>query len=86
MSKEINLDELIYKHCYICIDGSDGIHTAKSDVKNLILEFAGKILELASENADMIAQDPGFSLSTCECPDWTINKQSILDTINQIEL
>ena len=54
----------------------------KDKFKELCLEFGKQLLELASENAeqDYFKDDEYGGFQT------TINKQSILDTINQVEL
>ena len=47
--------------------------------KKAMLEFGKQLLELAAENAETIKDDnPNMEF-------YTVNKQSILDTINQVE-
>lgn len=82
MSKrKINLEEIIRKHILMNIDYLDeysNIH----DVKNAMLEFGKQLLELAAENAKGSVGRNQFNPKTDIC---FIDKQSILDTIKQVE-
>ena len=80
--KKINLEEIIGKYCYTCMDGSTDIHSSISDVKELLLTFAEQLLALAAENAKInLIKHPGFERDIYN----GVNKQSILDTIKQVE-
>lgn len=72
--KKINLEEAL----------SEIITTyykSKAGAKIKLLEFSKQLLELASENAEITISDEN---GNWDYPD--INKQSILDTIKQIEI
>ena len=71
--KKINLLEILKKHSNICIDDYE-------DVKNAMKEACKQSLELAAENASCNHDFDGAH--GCE---YSVDKQSILDTINQIE-
>ena len=74
--RKINLDEIIFNHCEN--EFMDGLVTFHKDqlIKSY-LEFGKQLLELAAENAKA-NYSPNFGI--CH-----INKQSILDTIKQVE-
>lgn len=92
--EEIINDELHSRHLYF-----NKLNTVQ--IKNICLEFGKQLLELAaenvviknicddcdSENLDII--DGYFHCKDCDRMDYTprkiVNKQSILDTINQVE-
>ena len=77
MLEKINLEEILKQHSNICIDDRENVVEAMK-------EACKQILELAAENADFgICQNDG----DCPCIQEShfIDKQSILDTINQIE-
>ena len=84
MSEKINLEKIILKHLK-CDDSLDGF-------KEAMLNFGKQLLELASENAECKLKikiecnksqlENGFVFGTNAI---IINKQSILDTINQVE-
>lgn len=87
MSEKINLEEILNNCIYI----DDEI---KPMVKNAMKEACRQVLELAAENARLtekmsIPEDDleSIDVTTREAPDMTyiVGKQSILDTINQIE-
>lgn len=68
--------------------------TDRNYTKKEVVELLSKILELAAENARLtekmsIPEDDleSIDVTTREAPDMTyiVGKQSILDTINQIE-
>ena len=77
MSKEkINLEEIL-QDCYLTtLDKRDEIHAPIEEVKLAMLEFGKQLLELAAENATYDWNDH---------EDIIIDKQSILDTIKQVE-
>lgn len=86
--RKINLEEIIDSQNigefkikdYVSEDGY--IHKA---YKNAMLEFGKQLLELAAENAKIIeiynAEENGFN----DAWQKIISKQSILDTIKQVE-
>ena len=83
--KTINLEEIWMNSIqkYDNINGS----TVWSIGKDSMLEFGKQLLELAAENAKIKYVDygnfqPGSCYESEEIP--IINKQSILDTINQV--
>lgn len=84
MSEKINLNSIIEQFCYITKDGQEDVHSSIESVKNAMKEACKQTLELAAENADFgICQNDGG----CPCIQEShfIDKQSILETINQIE-
>ena len=71
MNKEINIDEFWrkrYPHGKL-----------PKYAKEIAIEFAKEVLELASENAEFKSSQGGI------WKDNEVDKQSILDTINQIK-
>ena len=68
--KKINLDELYHKG-----KGSN-VNISKAQFKETVLKFGKRLLELAAENATYDWNDH---------EDIIIDKQSILDTIKQVE-
>ena len=55
-------------------------------VKATMIEFGNQLLELASENAEIISgQRPDSAYDPRPVFTYKINKQSILDTIKQVE-
>ena len=70
LEKKINLDELYREG-----KGSN-VNISKAQFKETMLKFGKRLLELADENATYDWNDH---------EDIIIDKQSILDTINQIE-
>ena len=95
---KINLEELFNNHfdCYTNFEDkgnyNDEPAISKDKFKELFLEFGKQLLELAAENAECKLKikiecnksqlENGFVFGTNAI---IINKQSILDTINQIE-
>lgn len=85
--RKVNLEEILNDCVYI----DDEI---KPMVKTAMREACRQVLELAAENARLtekmsIPEDDleSIDVTTREAPDMTyiVGKQSILDTINQIE-
>ena len=82
MSEKINLEELFNNHfnCYTNFEDkgnyNDEPAISKDKFKELFLEFGKQLLELAAENATYDWNDH---------EDIIIDKQSILDTIKQVE-
>ncbi len=80
--RKINLEELFNNHfdCYTNFEDkgnyNDEPAISKDKFKELFLEFGKQLLELASENATYNWNDH---------EDIIIDKQSILDTIKQVE-
>ena len=80
--KKINLEELFNNHfdCYTNFEDkgnyNDEPAISKDKFKELFLEFGKQLLELAAENATYDWNDH---------EDIIIDKQSILDTINEVE-
>jgi len=73
--RKINLEELYYKH------KGCNINISKIQFKNAVKEVCKQVLELAAENAEGdIVDDTNYSNGRV-----VIDKQSILNTINQIE-
>ena len=66
------------------IANSSGVYRSLMDEQqkhatlSLMLEFGKQLLELVAENAECYDEHDGTG-------QWSIDKQSILDTINQIE-
>ena len=89
--RKINLEEIIFNHCEN--EFMDGLVTFHKDqlIKSY-LEFGKQLLELASQNAECKLKikiecnksqlENGFVFGTNAI---IINKQSILDTIKQVE-
>ena len=87
--KKINLKEIIESH------RNNTDHWADQDfneygIKQICLKFGKQLLELASENAKITVscknQEDWFTDFYCgPSDDLSINKQSILDTIKQVE-
>ena len=79
--RKINLEEIIKSNSPAIYENQtrrDG--WTKNQVKNICLEFGKQLLELAVENAELIKYTDNFG-----DPAVYLNKQSILDSINQIE-
>lgn len=91
MKSEINLEDLIEKHCYICKDDSNDIHSSMTSVKDLLFNFGRQLLELAVENAELYCEDKSVNIKYTTNFEKngnlviSIDKKSILDTINQVE-
>ena len=79
MSKrKINLEEILQDYYLITLDNSKEIHASIEDVKSVMIEFGKQLLELAAENAEAHGSSCGFG-------SYWVDKQSILDTIKQVE-
>lgn len=72
--KKINLEEILNKFCIV-----EGYIYPVRDLKDSMKEACRQVLELAAENADVIVYSQG-ALGQCN-----VDKQSILNTINQVE-
>lgn len=80
MDKKLNLGELFDSHF---IDDCDEVYDAKNEIISFAKDFGKKLLELAAKNAkceDGAIIDMGFTICSAE-----VDKQSILDTINQVD-
>lgn len=72
--KEINVYEIIKKHSNICFDDYEGVEDAIKDA-------CQQVLELAAENAFASpVYDRDILTDLC-----IVDKQSILDVINQVK-
>ena len=75
---EINLEEIL-QDCWITtLDNSKEVHAPTEDVKLAMIEFGKQLLELAAENAEAHGSSCGFG-------SYWVDKQSILNTIKQVE-
>ena len=96
MSKEINLEEIL-QDCWITtLDNSKEVHAPTEDVKLAMIEFGKQLLELAAENAEIEERDyrknptkiSNYGEEVCseyEGIYYGVDKQSILNTIKQVE-
>ena len=93
--EEINLEEIL-QDCWITtLDNSKEVHAPTEDVKLAMIEFGKQLLELAAENADMNEDFGGGEIYNIteykvyndndRSRSISVNKQSILDTIKQVE-
>jgi len=73
MSKEINLEDIILKETEFVSKTNEYVYNI-DDLKRCMKEACKQALELAVENSD-VKYDYGY----------TVAKQSILETINQIK-
>ena len=76
--RKINLEETLQDYYLITLDNSKEIHASIEDVKSVMIEFGKQLLELAAENAEAHGSSCGFG-------SYWVDKQSILDTIKQVE-
>ena len=90
--KKINLDEIIHANA-----GYIGHDFYVEQVKKAMIEFGKQLLKLAAENATLSYADGRYCLPDYAVENFNavvddldnayfIDKQSILDTINQIEM
>ena len=83
MSEKINLEEIILKHLKYD-DSLDGF-------KEAMLNFGKQLLELASQNAEVenLYKGKSYEIRSSfwndEDDQYIVHKQSILDTIKQVE-
>ena len=80
LDKKINLEEIIENELYnkhLFFNKTNPVQ-----IKNICIEFGKQLLELAAENAEMILL---VDEENDIIEEASINKQSILDTINQVE-
>lgn len=77
--RKINLEEILQDYYLITLDNRKEIHAPIEDVKSAIIEFGEQLLELAIENVNAYI---GYS---ADDPIVMVDKQSILDTIKQVE-
>lgn len=89
---KINLEEIYNRFDYISRVETDSSNIDfKGNMIKAMKEACRQTLELAAENAKIIVVEGGFmeinrGMETESYPTkYVINKQSILDTINQIE-
>jgi hypothetical protein len=84
MTKKINLEKLFDKHF---INDCDEVNDARVEIILFAKEFGKQLLELAAENAsvdyDEIEQCEYSWVALHDYPE--VNRQSIIDTIKQIE-
>lgn len=74
--RKINLDDYIDELPL-------SVASYRTKIKSILNDFAKDLLELAAENAFL---DSNFQQGCCmTSDDYEVNKQSILDTINQIK-
>ena len=79
---KINLEEIIYKHAvsqFVDEDDDNMVLLIRRDLKESYIEFGKQLLELAAENVNAYI---GYS---ADDPIVMVDKQSILDTIKQVE-
>ena len=87
--RKINLEEIFHNNfdCYTNFEDkgnyNDEPAISKDKFKELCLEFGKQLLELAAENARI--KDKYTSVGPAEYIGKVVNKQSILDTIKQVE-
>ena len=95
-SDKINLEEIL-QDCWITtLDNSKEVHAPTEDVKLAMIEFGKQLLELAAENAEIEERDyrknptkiSNYGEEVCseyEGIYYGVDKQSILNTIKQVE-
>lgn len=86
--REISLDEIISKYeTYVNISQPYNITPIflKESVKDIMLEFGEKLLELAAENAEIDEFPPVNEDGMVYRHEISVFKPSITDTIKQIE-
>ena len=83
--RKINLEEILFDKIYE--DPYEGRVYIKSDILNAMKEFGKQLLELAAENAkaEIHTEWEGNTGSEYYTDYAVVNKQSILDTLNQVE-
>lgn len=81
--RKINLEEILQDYYLITLDNSKEIHASIEDVKSVMIEFGKQLLELAAKNANLIEYNTYKTAFTAH--NMGVNKQSILDTIKQVE-
>ena len=80
--RKINLEEIIKEELYNKHLYFNKINTVQ--IKNICLEFGKQLLELAAENV-RVYEDVQYDEYDREFLIAKLDKQSILDTINQVE-
>ena len=75
MSKQVNLEEILKKELNIL---SISVEQIEKSALKAMKEACKQVLELAAENAGAIGSSCGFG-------SYWVDKQSIIDTINQVE-
>ena len=87
--EKINLEEILEDYCNIIttLDSKKEIHSSVYYVKKAIKEACRQVLELAADNAkaEIHTEWEGNTGSEYYTDYAVVNKQSILDTINQVE-
>ena len=78
--QKINLTDII-DDIFLNCPGDTTKFLAKTLAKQCALEFGKQLLELAAENAKILHWDTHDT----DLDEYEINKQSILETINQIK-
>jgi hypothetical protein len=81
MEKKINLEEIIQECVGIMVGAKNTTPMDYGECKFILKYFGEKLLELASENATICKEYTMIFAS----PKTVVNKQSILNTINQVE-
>ena len=82
--KEINLEEIIKQYCYVTQNGQEDVHNSISLVKDAMKEACKQTLGLAAENAKTKLKEVNPNSDRSFYRD-VVNKQSILDVINQVK-
>ena len=85
MEKIPTAEEILNDRVYITQDGIEDVHDSISTVAEAMIEFAKlhveQALKEAHKNVEMIAdEEQDFRLQHCDCVDFVINKDSILNS------
>ena len=88
--KEINIYEIIKKHSNICFDDYDGVEEAIKDACQQVLELAAENAKIELReyeiNGTYTSESLGQEIMIEEPNNYIgIDKQSILDVINQVK-
>ena len=78
--KKINLEEILNKELNIL---SISVEQIEKSALKAMKEACKQVLELAAENANLIEYNTNKTAFTAH--NMGVNKQSIIDTINQVE-
>ena len=79
--KEINIYEIIKKHSNICFDDYEGVEDAIKDACQQVLELAAEMAEVEYSNQKEWSEFHQNYIHHI----YGIDKQSILDVINQVK-
>ena len=81
--QKINLEEIL-QDCYVInYENRKEVYAPIEDVKSAMIEFGKQLLELAAKNAKTYTET--YCSPYKEEWDKIVDKQSILDTIKQVE-